>query len=324
MLPYLEDPPRTIESDTAEIVWWSIFNPAANEATVYCRVFLVRPDLSMFGWPASDGFEASDFYAENDISVRSNGSGLVANTLADLTKRENRFAHVSGFPHPVNGTFLNNGFARPLPANQKPVARDEDIALRHALAFDVKVYDPRAQVRMIDPALATGDPAAGIALIPSDIGYNLADPPPPVGMGQGALLGLGAYVDVGYGAYRPGYASASLFSQPGQGWLNRPFLWTVLGNRTYCTWSSHYERDGIDQDGDGPIDEGTDGLDNDGVNGVDNGDYFDSMGNLVLGEQETSPPYPYPLRGIQITIRAIDLDSQKVRQVTVQQDFLRE
>jgi hypothetical protein len=84
---------------------------------------------------------------------------------------------------------------------------------------------------------------------------------------------------------------------------------------TFCTWSSHYERDGVDQDdgGMGLRDEGTDGLDNDGANGVDD-----------AAEQETSPPYPFPLRSIQVKIRAMDIDNQKVRQATIEQDFLRE
>ena len=36
----------------------------------------------------------------------------------------------------------------------------------------------------------------------------------------------------------------------------------------------------------------------------------------------TSPPYPYPLRGIQVKIRVFEPDSRQVREVTVVQDFL--
>ena len=34
------------------------------------------------------------------------------------------------------------------------------------------------------------------------------------------------------------------------------------------------------------------------------------------------PPYPYPLRGIQVKIRAFEPDSKQIREVTVVQDFL--
>ncbi len=39
-------------------------------------------------------------------------------------------------------------------------------------------------------------------------------------------------------------------------------------------------------------------------------------------EKLTSPPYPYPLRGIQVKIRTFDPDSKQPREATVVQDFL--
>ncbi len=39
-------------------------------------------------------------------------------------------------------------------------------------------------------------------------------------------------------------------------------------------------------------------------------------------EQLTSPPYPVPLRGIQVKIRCFEPDSKQVREVTIEQDFL--
>ena len=53
------------------------------------------------------------------------------------------------------------------------------------------------------------------------------------------------------------------------------------------------------------------GFDNDGINGPDD-----------AGESSYPPPYPYPLRAIQVKIRAFDFSSQQVREVTVTQDFL--
>ena len=99
----------------------------------------------------------------------------------------------------------------------------------------------------------------------------------------------------------------------------------------YDTWTTHYERDGLnsdlnldnlDQPLDFPanqthqaygIDQGADGIDNDGVNGAD-----DTL------ERETSPPYPYPIRGIQVTIRVLEPDTQQIRQTRVVSNFVTE
>jgi hypothetical protein len=120
-------------------------------------------------------------------------------------------------------------------------------------------------------------------------------------------------------------------------------MWPTRSNTpiplaTFGTWSTHYETDGLDQDGDAEsgspvdsltglfkadgidndgngviddgIDEGADGLDSDGANGVDD-----------PGERETSPPYLAPLRGLQVRFRMIEHDTRQVRQVTVETDF---
>lgn len=69
----------------------------------------------------------------------------------------------------------------------------------------------------------------------------------------------------------------------------------------YCTWSSHYENDGRDNNRDGAIDEG-----------------LDDPTNV-----ETMPPYPVPLRAIQVKIRVFEPDSAQIREVTITQDFVR-
>jgi hypothetical protein len=75
------------------------------------------------------------------------------------------------------------------------------------------------------------------------------------------------------------------------------------GVHEYCTWSTHYERGG----------NANDGFDNDNQNGVDD-----------VGERATCPPYPVPLRGIQVKMRAIEPDSRQIRQVSVVADFIPE
>jgi prepilin-type N-terminal cleavage/methylation domain-containing protein len=82
---------------------------------------------------------------------------------------------------------------------------------------------------------------------------------------------------------------------------------------TYDTWSLHYEFNGLDDDGDGVIDDGSNGLDDNG-NGTGVPD--------DPAEYETSPPYPVPLRGIEVRIRCYEPTSREVRQMTVRHSFI--
>jgi hypothetical protein len=81
----------------------------------------------------------------------------------------------------------------------------------------------------------------------------------------------------------------------------------------YDTWSTHYENVGLY----GldttiyPPGRGTNGFDDDGNGIVDD-----------ENEKLTSPPYPAPLRGIQVKIRVFEPDSRQIREVTIVQDFL--
>lgn len=92
---------NSAESQEAEVIWF------LRGRTLYRRVLLVLPnfdadlrtnavELQLGVTPAGPGF-----YRDYDISVRnSNGGGaLAANSLSDLTKPENRFAHRA--PHKV-------------------------------------------------------------------------------------------------------------------------------------------------------------------------------------------------------------------------------
>jgi hypothetical protein len=173
-----------------------------------------------------------------------------------------------------------------------------DTVLSYLQAFDVKVFDPTARVR--------SNGAANEALLPGDSGYDTA----PV-----AAIAAGGYVDLYYSRYLANAFTASTFSEApvARSGLLTTLLSAPLRSSSYDTWSRHYEYDGIDQNGNGLIDEGTNGIDDDGANGVDD-----------VNERETSPPYPYPVRGIQVRFRVIDVDSRQVRQVTVATDFIPE
>jgi hypothetical protein len=108
----------------------------------------------------------------------------------------------------------------------------------------------------------------------------------------------------------------------------------------FDTWSTHYESDGIDEDQDGTIDEGTDGIDNPYIigafpmNGPWNNPYLTALPNAnnpsVLGgvddpsELEAPPPYATACKGLQIRIRLIEPGSRQVREVTVIQELLDE
>ncbi len=83
--------------------------------------------------------------------------------------------------------------------------------------------------------------------------------------------------------------------------------------RVYDTWSTHYENVGLLglSTVTYPPGRSTNGFDDDG-DGIVDGD----------NEKITSPPYPYPLRGIQVKIRVFEPDSRQIRELTIVQDFL--
>jgi hypothetical protein len=134
--------------------------------------------------------------------------------------------------------------------------------------------------------------------------------------------------------------------------------WVALQARVYDTWSTHYETQGLpyywwDVNSSAPPSGWLvwgDARAGRAMNGFDEqGDIF--WENPTLGfplnpplpwsnnfpgttppskdgvadgndEQITSPPYPVPLRGIQVKIRVIEPDSRQIREVTIEQDFL--
>jgi hypothetical protein len=177
----------------------------------------------------------------------------------------------------------------------------DDVLLTNVLAFDVQVYDPGAPVFVSN----------GVAVEPRDPGYSA--------LLAGTPAAFGAYADLGYAYMPPGAAPLAAFNgnPAGKSQLAAPPF-------VYDTWSLHYESDGVDQfgyqvddDGDVLVDEpdetdlGANGLDDNG-NGVADD----------LDERDTLPPYAAQLRGIRITLRVYEPDSQQVRESVIVQDFL--
>jgi type II secretory pathway component PulJ len=84
----------TLQSDVAEVAWY------LRGTTLHRRVLLVAPGVAQR--LSVSGLSPATFFQGNDISVRQVNGKLVPNSLADLTKRENRFAHpVDKFPFDV-------------------------------------------------------------------------------------------------------------------------------------------------------------------------------------------------------------------------------
>ena len=298
-----------VESDIAEVVWWTSFQDLNGNnqleydetVTLHRRVLLIRPDLNLAPGAASPQ-EIQEFFLVNDISARVDASGsLATNSLADLARRENRFARLSpalrGSPP---GTLPSSAFdlqlgnaggassvgdlglrAFEMSAEnlasvtggdpQLPARAGDDVVLTDVLGFDLQVYSPGTLIREQD----------GVATEPDDLVYG------------GTAVAQGAYVDLGYTGFAAG--TGPQFSS-----LPNPLS---VGYVSYDTYSTHYESGGV----------GTDGIDNDGNGVVD--DNF---------ERVAFPPYPQRLRGMKATLRVVERKSKQVRQVEVISSFVPE
>ncbi len=335
--------------------------PDPGEVTLHRRVFLVLPNLDLSD-PHIQALPPSILYSAFDVSTglqRNSTTGALerfANSLETVALRQNRVAHIPiidptdpllTFPYQLSRALLipqgsevtkgpdlvwgagpnvdddnlngpndvwEAGFFGSddlTPPSSVPFVAESfgsDVILSNLLAFDVKAYDPGVAVQR---AVSTTDP-----VLPGDPGYRvlpLSDP---------NVIGQGGYVDLFYARYVLGMPSnASPFAGPSNLYPVNPIVWgrtdVFCRPSTYDTWSMFYEHDGLDQDkvyGDTyGADQGTNGIDDNGINGVDD-----------VTERETSPPYPVPLRGIQVRLRIIDRDTRQVRQMTVSSDFIPE
>jgi hypothetical protein len=309
---------QSIESQYAEVAWFC--KQAVDQPVAGTTVFtLYRRQLLSMAYVGTGTFQSTNsvpwttfgswdsFYASYDLSCRaepqSGGAFLLCpNSLGDLTKRENRFMHfapgASTFPFPFLGaTTPGATFA------QGSAREGSDVVLTNVVSFDVRVYDSSAPIR--------SGPTVG--LMPDDPGYSGA-----------AVSGTGGYVNLNWGNATSPLTTGTTFPQPGvsafQGlgvsYKNNGTF--AFSQPTYDTWSLHYEFNGVNEDNDtnpltgSPlIDEGTNGMDDNNNGLVDEAE-----------EAETSPPYPYPLRGIEVRIRCYEPSSRQVRQVTVRHTFV--
>lgn len=356
-------PVQVIESPLAEVVWWTDYVETdgnyrvdlTESVKIYRRVLLIVP--STVTLPTFNNFgQAASYLATNDISARivsfvdagTTYYQLVANSLKDLAHRQVRFCHnpvlgtgvgvappPAGYPHALHRNTLWLMRAADYDASgsldlagaggftMEP--NGSDIVLTDVAGFDIKVYSPQAAVLDMNnhPSLA-----ANLIVEPGDAGYVAAvsalpmprpDPDP-------VLKKLGAFVDLGHtgGDWFTGVPMAKSglayqflfdyrFPRDTPGAPAVPAAWVGLIDRVYDTWTPLYESDGVDQDGDGVVDQGTNGLDNGGTQAPD--DDF---------ERETAPPYPYPVRGVKISIRLIEKTTKQIHQSSVLHSYVPE
>lgn len=305
-----DDVINVIESNLAEVIWWAELNDQSQPPngawdpgetfTIHRRVLLIRPDLAI----PTPGATIQAFHRNNDVSVHYHFDatthapmGLQANSLGDLTFRWNRTAHdpidfsqQDTASNPLGLTTqltLSPIDPTQLPAYTSASMRGEDVVLSNVLGFDFRVWDPNVPTCAYAPA--AGELSEG--LVPGDPGYPAA-----FTAAAGNYEGVGAFVDLG--AVDPAVSavnaamypamSNSHFVGPMQGRSYLPF-----GNYVYDPWTLRYETDTYNQDG---VSEG--------------------MAPVVDDGDETSPPYPFPLKLLQVRIRMYESDTRQVKQVS--------
>ncbi len=312
---------ENITSQLAEVVWWTNFvDRNANSELdydesiqVYRRQLLIRPEAPpqlVNSWE-----DVESFFQLYDISMRVvvDGSGtpttLIANSLEDLAKRENRFAHwfeygltpppffPSFYPYRLSRAALQRCQRTETNMARLSMAADArrflggDIMISDVLAFDIKVFSPQVPIQLAD----------NVPLTPADVGY-----------GTGVNADQGAFIDIGFSGLAFDPTLPEFSTLPAQKTVPL-FVYTEAGlqNIVLDTFSKHYESNGIDDDRVLGIDQGTNGIDDDAANGVDDN-----------GERETLPPYPFRIQGVQVSFRVVERNTQQVRQTSVVHSFM--
>ena len=334
-------------SEVAELVMWAGFADRDGDSqlshpdqlNLYRKVLLVRPDFNNLAWfqaiTVANRDELRLFHAFNDISVRWVQTGAtafpkrpIANSLADLAVRQNRFGrflealpdYMTTFPHPIEWSemaFFTLSDITTGPATTAPLPDvagaanllGQDVLLSGVAGFDVRVYSPNATVNI--------DGTTGLIATPGDVGWTPTPTAPVVNSSEGA------FVDLGFSGNAVG----------GFGWfsetaMQRPYYWAGTNSRVWCSWWPGYESDGIDQDDvfigtdNTAVDQATDWLDSPTWNTT--GTAAVAVNNIVddQSERETFPPYPNPLRGVQITVRMIEKTTGQIRQFQVESSFV--
>jgi prepilin-type N-terminal cleavage/methylation domain-containing protein len=311
--------PVGIRSPYAEVIWYCTPTPNASNPISYTlhrrqRIVKSHPGTGDFVTENRRKFVSwAELNAYTDVSCRFEGGFAHPNSLGDLTKRENRFLHQAVFPHRFDGSALIAMLADEATGDRF----GDDAILTNVIGFDVRVYDPGAPVQVRTPAGITGSPQPPpVAVMPGDPGYirrpTDSAPPSPFAM-TGAFVDLGYGIDQNDGKVRSPLLPTTVAPQPlfyGAGDRASAMSATLATARAYCTWSSHYESNFIDEDGVYGPDQGLNGLDDDANGLIDD-----------PPERETAPPYALNLRGLEVRVRCYEPASRKVRQMTIRHAF---
>jgi hypothetical protein len=294
----------TIQSYVAEVAWF------LRGRTLHRRVLLVVTPAPAV--QSQMGTSPTGFYANNDISVHVQSGNVVFNTLADLTKREWRFAHPLDQKFPFDAarwgqlglptlrecsssSWNSQGGTTLLPTPNPPTQPSADIWGENK-SSDVALLVPE---HYPTPGTEDASRLADDVVLNNVIGFDV----------KVWDYKAQQYVELGQ-------QGAVSFAGTGTGpAINNSSY--ALAAPTYDTWSQSYENEGINFDNSGThqsdnrAGKSTNGFDDDQSGVVDD-----------MSEWLTSPPYLAPLRGIQVKIRCFEPDSRQVREVTVEQDFL--
>ncbi|MDA7951788.1 MAG: hypothetical protein MPJ24_09915 [Pirellulaceae bacterium] len=199
---------RTISSPYAEIIWYTVFDDKngngqtdLGDLKLYRRVLLIRPDLNLpdtngrlvlhladevtpyeLGFPSTTPADIEtlhqnlqNFYHRNDISVRvspdpnnSDALNLVANSLDNLTLRENRVGHQIKYfnPNQPNWPYLlssaavaTNQLPAPLPSPSTVVYNANSVGVVDGVgaAMLSPILAPKIQIDSTDPTIDPAD-----------------------------------------------------------------------------------------------------------------------------------------------------------------------
>lgn len=332
-----------------------------------------------------------------DNTVRwAKGCLMTPNTLGDLTKRENRFAHWKGFdlataPYDARVDFpcdarrwyqlglptllecsspnwdISAIWGVGMPLNQVPPdANNPSVPVKkNAVDFwmnsTASVGTDTSATPWAESVVCTGGTRfADDVILTNVISFDVKAWDPTVTEWDAALgdwLNRPTYVDLGYNnlAFNSTNVRANTELGSGLRHLGHPRSGLAAATweaRVYDTYSSQYESDGVREAAvahpgtAGIVDALVNALNDDatwfnnnyGITGNQLNDCVYDPGPLAatyptaipgyplvdllqFGENETAPPYPIGLRGIQVKIRVFDPDTRQIRELTIVQDF---
>lgn len=286
---------KVIESSIAEVMWYTTFVDRNSDdlidltesVKVHRRVLLIRPDMGP--WEDLASAEVTFLMQNNDISCRIVFDATDNNYNVYANSLSDLAVRRNRFCHQWYNYDANNpsiDINWPNFLDRSLIATFQLPEGNDIVLTDVASFD--VQVYSPDVSLILD---AEIPVAPTDPGFSEV---------PATQISAGDFVDLLSGDF---LRSNTRFASP-QWPTAEPF---------YDTWTPAYENDGFDQDDDGLIDEGTNGLDNGGPLAPDD----DS-------ERETRPPYPYPIRGVKVSLRLIEKTTNQVYQSSVTHSYVPE